>query len=300
MSTTSVSSQPLPPDDRLRKPLRALPRGTVDCHAHVFDRFDQYPLVGHRRYDPPLCTREAWFALHDALGVERGVQVHGTPYGYDNRITEDFVKAHPDRLRAVAAIPPDASPALIASLNAAGFRAARLMDQFPTGATTRDLESIAALIAPHGWHIEINIAKAADWVELESRLMACPVPLVFDHMGRVRGSGGIDSPGFKVIDRLLSARTDTWTKISSWYRLSDAPGPAFEDMRPIAQALLRDHPDRCVWGTNWPHPGIHADMPNDIDLLDALESWIEDDSVRVPLFADNAARLYGFVPVNQT
>ncbi len=299
MSTAPASSQPLPPDARLRKPLRALPRGTVDCHAHVFDRFDQYPLVGNRRYDPPLCTREAWFALHEALGVERGVQVHGTPYGYDNRITEDFVQAHPDRLRAVAAIPPDASPALIASLNAAGFRAARLMDQFPTGATTRDLESIAALIAPHGWHIEINIAKAADWVELESRLMACPVPLVFDHMGRVRGSEGIDSPGFKVIDRLLSRRADTWTKVSSWYRLSDAPGPAYEDMRPIAQTLLRDHPDRCVWGTNWPHPGIHADMPNDIDLVDALESWIENDAVRVPLFADNAARLYGFAPVKQ-
>lgn len=61
------------------------------------------------------------------------------------------------------------------------------MDQFATGATTKDLEAVAARVAPYGWHIEINIAKSADWVELEPRLKRCPVPLVFDHLGRVRG-----------------------------------------------------------------------------------------------------------------
>jgi predicted TIM-barrel fold metal-dependent hydrolase len=79
---------------------------------------------------------------------------------------------------------------------------------------------------------------------------------------------------------------------SGCYRLSDAGPPHFDDMRPFVQTLLRERPDRCVWGTNWPHPGMHAYMPNDADLLDLLESWLPGDAVREPLFASNAARLY--------
>ena len=285
--------QPLPPDGRLRAPRRALPPGTVDCHAHIFDQFERYPLAGARKYQPPLCTREAWFALHAALGVERGVQVHGSPYGFDNSITEDFLRAHPQRLRGVAALPRDVDAALLKRLDGAGFRAARLMDQFATGATTADLDVLAAKVAPFGWHLEINIAKSSDWVALESKLIHCPVPLVIDHLGRTRGSEGVDAPGFQVIRRLLEQRLDCYTKISSWYRLSDAGAP-YDDMRPFAQILLRDFPQQCVWGTNWPHPGIHAGMPNDADLLDQLESWLPSESVRLPLFAHNAARLYRF------
>ena len=284
----------LPPDSRLRKPKRPLPRGTVDCHAHIFDRFERYPLAPGRKYSPPLCTREAWLELHAALGVERGVQVHGSPYGFDNSITEDFLKEYPGRFVAVAAINPKIPEKDLKRLDAAGFRAARLMDQFATGATTKDLEAIAARVAPYGWHIEINIAKSADWVELEPRLKRCPVPMVFDHLGRVRGGEGIDAPGFRVIRRLLASRDDCWTKISSWYRLSDSGPPRYADMKPLAQALLADRPDRCVWGSNWPHPGLTDFMPNDIDLVDQLESWLSNDAVREPPFAANATRLYRF------
>jgi predicted TIM-barrel fold metal-dependent hydrolase len=284
----------LPPDARLRAPRRALPPAAVDCHAHVFDRFERYPFAGTRKYSPPECTREAWLRLHAALGVERGVQVNATPYGFDNSITADFLSEHPGRFAGVAMVPPDVSAAELARLDAAGFRAARLMDQFASGATTAMLEPIAERIAPLGWHLEINIAHADDWVALEPRLRRCPVPLVFDHMGRPRGGAGIDQPGFKVIRRLLAGRDDCWTKISSFYRLSDSGPPGYEDMRPFVQAVLAERPERCVWGTNWPHPGLTRSMPNDAELLDLLESWLPGDAVRVPLFAANAAVLYRF------
>jgi len=282
----------MPPDARLRKPKRALPPGTVDCHAHIFDRFERYGFSSSKKYHPPLCTREAWMALHAALGVEKGVQVHASAYGYDNSITYDFLQEHRGRFVGVAVINPEISEAELMRLDAGGFRAARLMDQFATGATTAMLEPIARKIAPLGWHIEINIAKCSDWVELEPRLRRCPVPLVFDHLGRPRGGDGIDQPGFKVIRRLLAKRDDCWTKISSFYRLSDSGPPHFDDMRPFVQAVLNDRPDRCVWGTNWPHPGMTSFMPNDTDLLDLLEGWLPGDINRVPLYASNAARLY--------
>ena len=284
----------LPPDARLRAPKRALPRGTVDCHAHLFDRFERYPLAGERKYSPPLCSREAWLALHASLGVERGVQVHGTPYGFDNSITLDFLAEHRGRFVGVAAIPPDIPDAQLRMLDASGFRAARLMDQFPNGATTAMLEDIARRVAPLGWHIEINIAKCSDWVALEPRLRRCPVPLVFDHLGRVRGGEGVDAPGFKVVRRLLAERDDCWTKISSWYRLSDSGPPDCADMKPLVETLIKERPDRCVWGSNWPHPGLHDFMPNDADLVDQLESWLPGDNVREALFAKNAQKLYRF------
>lgn len=283
-------SGPLPPDPRLRAPRRVLPKGAVDCHAHIFDRFEKYSFSKNFKYSPPLCRREDWLALHKALGVEYGVQVHGSPYGFDNSITGDFLKEQKGRFVGVAAISPTSDAALIERLDAAGFRAARLMDQFATAATTADLEPIARLIAPFGWHIEINIARSADWIALEPRLMKCPVPIVLDHLGRVRGGEGVDSPQFKTVLRLLARRDDCWTKISSWYRLSDSPG--FTDMKPLIQRLLEERPDRCVWGTNWPHPGMLEFMPNDADLVDQLDEWLPDDRVREPLFASNAKRLY--------
>lgn len=56
------------------------------------------------------------------------MQVHGSPYGFDNSITEDFLRDYPQRLRGVAAVPPDVDAALLTRLDAAGFRAVRLMD----------------------------------------------------------------------------------------------------------------------------------------------------------------------------
>jgi 2-pyrone-4,6-dicarboxylate lactonase len=127
------------------------------------------------------------------------------------------------------------------------------------------------------------------------------VPVVFDHLGRVRGGEGVNAPGFKVVLRLLASREDCWTKVSSWYRLSDAAAPGCEDMKPLVQAVLRERADRCVWGTNWPHPGLTAgstaQMPNDANLLDQLERWLPSDATRGPLFASNAARLYRFTAV---
>jgi predicted TIM-barrel fold metal-dependent hydrolase len=285
---------PLPPDARLRAPRRPLPAGTVDCHAHIFDRPDRYAFSRTRKYAPPICRREDWLALHASLGVERGVQVHGSPYGFDNSITEDFLLSYPARFVGVAAISPEIKESELKKLSSSGFRAARLMDQFATGATSADLEAIARRVAPYGWHVEINIARSADWVALEPRLRRCPVPLVFDHLGRVRGGEGVDAPGFRVVRRLLAERDDCWTKISSWYRLSDSGPPYFADMKPLVETLIGERPDRCVWGTNWPHPGLHDFMPNDADLVDQLESWLPGDNVRRGLFAENAAKLYRF------
>jgi 2-pyrone-4,6-dicarboxylate lactonase len=274
-----------------------LPEGAIDCHAHIFDRPERYPLVPGTKYQPSPAPREDWLALLARLGASRGVQVHPSPFGFDNSITRDFIAEHPSRLRGIAVIHPDIPEDELRRLDLAGFRGARLMDQFSTGATTAMLEDIARRIAPYGWHIEINAVRSEDWVRLESRLRACPVPLVFDHLGRVRGGEGVRSAGFAVVRRLLAERDDCWVKLSSWYRLSDSGPPAFEDMRPLVQALVAERPDRCVWASNWPHSGFNGPIPDDVDLVDQLDSWLPvGDAIRRAVYVTNAEKLYRFTP----
>ena len=44
-----------------------------------------------------------------------------------------------------------------------------------------------------------------------------------------------------------------YVKISGAYRASKA-APDYNDVAPLAQALIAANPDRIVWGTDWPHP----------------------------------------------
>lgn len=107
----------------------------------------------------------------------------------------------------------------------------------------------------------------------------CPVPIVFDHLGRVRGGERVDAPGFKVVRRLLAEREDCWTTMASWYRPSDTGPPGFENMAPLVKVLLRERPDRCFWGHQLAASRPDRLHANDIDLIDQLDGWIEDDRV---------------------
>ncbi len=63
---------------------------------------------------------------------------------------------------------------------------------------------------------------------------------------------------------------------------------------PFAQKLLEVAPDRAIWGTDFPHPNISGDMPNDGDLVDLLALFAPDATLRQKILVDNPARLYGF------
>ena len=113
-------------------------------------------------------------------------------------------------------------------------------------------------------------------------------------IGRVRGGEGVGHPGFQALLALLGDAGNVWAKLSSWYRLSDQ-GPPYDDMTPIAKALIEARADRIVWGTNWPHPIMWDDpMPNDGDLFDQFMDWAGDDATRRRILVDNPAVLYGF------
>jgi len=57
--------------------------------------------------------------------------------------------------------------------------------------------------------------------------------------------------------------------------------------------LAKSHPERCLWASNWPHPGIHP-QPSTVAMLDLLLDWAPEPASRTRILVDNPARLYGF------
>jgi predicted TIM-barrel fold metal-dependent hydrolase len=129
--------------------------------------------------------------------------------------------------------------------------------------------------------------------ELAPILATLPVPVVIDHMGQVMAEKGTGDAGFQALLRLLG-NGHRWVKLCG-YRSSSAGHP-YADVAPVARALIAAAPERCVWGTDWPHPNLDGHMPDDGELLDLLADWAPSQAARNNILVDNPAALYGFPP----
>ena len=58
----------------------ALPQGACDCHCHVFGPAARFPYAEPRSYTPEDAPLEAYLALLDRLGFDRGVLVQPSAY----------------------------------------------------------------------------------------------------------------------------------------------------------------------------------------------------------------------------
>lgn len=83
-------------------------------------------------------------------------------------------------------------------------------------------------------------------------------------------------------------------KLSGANRLTDPP---YTGVISFARSLVEAAPDRCVYGSDWPHTGFWGPMPHDGDLVDLLADWVPDPATRDAVLAGNAQRPYGFPAV---
>ena len=119
------------------------------------------------------------------------------------------------------------------------------------------------------------------------------VPVSFGHLGYMKTDNGIDHPGFgEFLDLLRDG--NAWVKMTGTYRITVRDHTPYDDIAPFAQALIAANEDRIVWGTDWPHPWVKGNMPNDGALMDLLADWTSDEAVRRKILVDNAEALYGF------
>ena len=69
--------------------------------------------------------------------------------------------------------------------------------------------------------------------------------------------------------------------------------PGFADIAPIAQAFVRNNPDRIVWGTDWPFLS-HLDAVTYPQVLQLFETWVPDEATQRRILVENPAKLFGF------
>src|SRR6185369_10781829 len=202
------------------------------------------------------------------IGTTRNIIVTPGPYVEDNRVTTDAIAQLGPNARGVASFRPGISDAQLKAMTEAGVVGLRFSQSPPTATTTLDqIEPLAKRVADYGWHLQIYMPgdMIAATEDLWNRL---PMPLVFDHMGHLPQPQGINHPAFTVLRRLID-KGRTWVKLSGAYIDTKVGPPAYADTTKVAQAFAKAAPERMVWGSDWPHPGLPFDnKPNDALLFD--------------------------------
>lgn len=284
-----------PPDPNTRIPDLIVPPLACDTHCHVFGPAARFPFDSGRSYTPPDASVEDLRRLQSILGFERAVIVQATCHGTDNAAMLDAIACSDGRYRGIAMVDENFSEADFDVLDNGGVRGVRMSfaRHLAGPPDFTKVRRTADMIRPMGWHLVLYL-EAEDVVENTPELRALGVPIVIDHMARVKPAEGVEQEAFRL---LLGFVRDEgfWVKISGAERLS-AIGAPFHDLVPFAQALIEAAPDRVLWGTDWPHPNIEGVMPNDGDLVDLLALYAPDTEMRQRILVDNPARLYEFGP----
>ncbi|WP_426111087.1 amidohydrolase family protein [Pseudomonas sp. DSP3-2-2] len=265
--------------------------GACDCHVHIYEP-ERFPLTQR-------IARASWSDYQHVqrrLGLQRALLVQANGYGFDMGCLLDALAQAGDAARAIAVIAPDTSDETLSRLHSAGVRGVRFM-LIPgaQGALGWDeLEPISARIAELGWVINLQV-DGRQLPDFEARIRALPSLVSIDHTGKFLEPVGIDHPGFKSLLCLLDSGK-VWVKVSAPYETSKSGPPHYQDVSVLARTLVQAFPERCLWASNWPHPG-RSPAPDDMAMLDLLSEWALDDNVRRRILVDNPARLYGFKPV---
>lgn len=280
-----------PPRANTRRPALAMPRGACDCHFHIIGDHAVYPFAAGRSYTPPAADEAAYRKMADTVGLERMVVVQPSVYGLDNRCTIDALSTlGKHRTRGIVLLEADTSDAELKRMHDAGVRGVRFITFAAGSAPLDQLAEVARRIADFGWHIQVYLGPET-LVGLVPVLKALPVEVVFDHLGAVRADSDANDPALRAILGLLDAGK-AWVKLTS-YRSSVAGYP-YRDANWLVRTYAEHAPDRCLWGSDWPHPQMHQHMPDDGELLDLLPDAVPDAAVRDRILSANPARLYGF------
>ena len=274
-----------------------LPDGAADCHHHIYDpRFAYMPAAILK---PPFATVSDYRKLQQKIGTSRSVMIQPSTYGTDNRCVLDVLKQLGDNARAVCVVNSKVTDTELKSLNAAGVRGLRV--QFGLGNPVGEDEvlPLAKRIAALGWHIQVNMPPE-QLVAMEKLLLSLPVPVIVDHLGRAVDDKG---PQYATVRKLLDSGHG-WVKVSGAYLYGGGTAPDYKGASAAAKGYIKAAPERCVWGSDWPHPDATKKldpvaMPDDVTLVNLLSAWAPDEALRHRILVENPERFYGFDPAKR-
>jgi 2-pyrone-4,6-dicarboxylate lactonase len=282
----------LPPDPNPIKSALSLPPGACDAHCHVFGPARTFPYAPDRSYTPPDAPVENLRKLHSQLGISRAVIVHASCHGTDMAVTLDAIASSRGNYRGVACVDDAVTDGELHRLHEGGIRGIRFNFVKHLGGVP-DLgvfRRLVARIKPLGWHVVLHF-DAEDIVGQQDLLSRIDLPFIIDHMGRVKAADGLGQRPFKRLLDLYAANPLAWIKVCGSERVSVGKRP-FRDAVAFARALIAVDSQRILWGTDWPHPNITKDMPNDGELVDLFAEMCPDPTTRHRILVDNPSRMY--------
>jgi predicted TIM-barrel fold metal-dependent hydrolase len=292
--TTELERTIPPPHPHPHAPTRFVPPPKAcDAHCHIFGPADKFPFSDDRTYTPPDSGLEDFEVLQNRLGLSRAVFVQASCHGFDNSAMVDAMVRGKGRYAGVAMIDESFTDAQIGELHDVGVRGTRFNFVAHLGGAPEmgEFWRIVERVARFNWHIVLHF-DAKDLPSYADMLDAMPVPYVIDHMARVDATKGLDQEPFQQLLELM-ADERAWVKISGAERLTAGGTPPYDDVVPIAKALIAAAPQRVLWGSDWPHPNVRA-TPDDGDLIDLLADFAPDEATRNMILVDNPERLYDF------
>jgi 2-pyrone-4,6-dicarboxylate lactonase len=290
-----------PPDPNTKKPSYVPPPNACDTHFHVFGPPERFPFLGTHEYTPPAAPLEHYLKMLAVIGIERAVVVQPSVHGLDNSATLDAIAQSKGRFRGVGRIDDQTGKSELQRLHDGGIRGVRFnLLERPRGNVRLDiLDRCIDHITGFGWSVDLHI-DMKNLLEQETRIRAMPVPVVIDHIARVKPAEGLSQAGFQLLLDLMG-KDHVWVKVSGADKICNTRvhsylGLPFTEVIPFAQSIIKRAPDRVLWGTDWPHSNnfTPGHTPNDGDLLDLLADFAPDVEIRKQILVDNPARLYGF------
>lgn len=274
------------------KPDYVPPVGAVDAHCHVFGPQDRFPFSDKAKYIPEDAGAEDLFALRDHLGFSRNVIVQASCHGTDNSAVVDALKKAGNLARGIAVVDPEISDRELQDLHAAGVRGVRFnfLKRLIDDAPKDKFLNVARRIAELDWHVVIYFeAELLD--ELTPFMESIPTTIVIDHMGRPDVSEGPQGAEMMRFVDFLEAHDNVWTKVSCAERLSSQGSP-FDDFVDAVAPLVNQFSDRVLWGTDWPHPNMQENIPDDGELVNLIPRIAPTIELQQKLLVDNPMRLY--------
>jgi D-galactarolactone isomerase len=292
-SNAQGQTQAVPNSTGANPPKLKAPLNAADCHMHTYDPA-RFAMPPNPRPAPQDARVDEYRLLQKRIGTTRVVIVQPRNYATDNRVTLYAISQFGANARGVAVVNPAITDAELKALHEGGIRGIRfsLGDPASRAVSPEMVEPLAKRVADLGWHVQFNVdGEMID--EMASTLRRLPTPMVFDHLAHPPLPVGIDHSSHKIVRELID-KGRTWVKLSGAYSNSKIGPPAYPEATKIAQAFVKAAPERLVWGSDWPHPGVTVNKPDDAVLFDLLTEWAPDEATRNRILVANPEVLYGF------
>ncbi|MGB8892822.1 MAG: amidohydrolase family protein [Pseudolabrys sp.] len=276
-----------------------------DSHIHIVGPTDRYPQVNDRTYLANVATLKQLESVSAARAIRRFVIVQPSFYGADNSLLVESLVVLAGRGRGVAVVDPRATSArTLSGMAERGVRGLRLNLYSPLrekAPLANRFPAIAGLARELNWHIEF-VAALKMINENAELLKTSRVPVMIDHYGFYTGVIPEESEGAALLK--LLAMPHMWIKLSAPYRTSSNPLATKPDPAWHA-AILAVAPDRCVWGSDWPHTPPHEKQMGSTAIAPyrnlRYETLVDDfiaatgsAGLTERILSDNPARLYEF------